>query len=642
MFKSNINYIIKIIMYIDQFRKRIVKNKTVIDCVIDRVNRINLECDEKYYDAVQDNYDGFLVLVLIVAMKDNKNIDINGKVSYKLYFNIVNHLMPIIKIVHPHFHMIRISVKGFSDEKYENNYGIGCGLSCGVDSLCCIEDYYNKYIRDYYKLTHVTNFFAGATKNRKVYENKLIHINKYIEETDLEFLQVDTTFQKINNLEHQYFHTLRNLSVPLFFQKLFNKYYYASSFSYQNSKIVPDSGSITSTEPMLIPLLSTENCDLILHGAQYSRVRKTEIISNNELAQKYLDVCVHPSYYEVIQDKINCSKCFKCLRTCCTLDYYNCLDKFEAVFDIETYKLHKVTYLKKLVKTNPYDRELTSKYYYEDELIEDMKYNTSIDEVLKYIEDKKIIEYNKMIENQTKNDKQNIETNLEDNTEDNAEDNTEDNADDNAHNNADDNSEDNTEDNTEDYTKDNTKDNTEDNADDNAKDNTEVNYNISNHKIIPKENKIKINIDQKNIDEFNRSQKEDQIFRENQIFNDFLIKSCNDNIYNEKDTIDKVKKEINSSENSTVNIKIIENIKDKPSKIINKKQVDRYWYAFKKDWELISSVNQIRCIKDTIVKKNKNLHSSKLNDNEKRIFYKGKLFKLEQEQDNSGYYKIKI
>ena len=76
-------------MYIDQFRKRIIKNKTVIDCVIDRVNRITLECDEKYYDAVQDNYDGFLVLVLIVAMKDNKNIEINVKVSYKLYFNMI-------------------------------------------------------------------------------------------------------------------------------------------------------------------------------------------------------------------------------------------------------------------------------------------------------------------------------------------------------------------------------------------------------------------------------------------------------------------------------------------------------------------------------------------------------------------------
>lgn len=626
-------------MYIDQFRKRIIKNKTVIDCVIDRVNRITLECDEKYYDAVQDNYDGFLVLVLIVAMKDNKNIEINGKVSYKLYFNIVNHLMQIIKIVHPHFHMIRIKVKGFSDEKYENNYGIGCGLSCGVDSLCCIEDYYNKYVRDYYKLTHVTNFFAGATKNRKVYENKLIHINKYVEETELDFLQVDTTFQKINNLEHQYFHTLRNLSVPLFFQKLFNKYYYASSFSYQNSKIVPDSGSITSTEPMLIPLLSTENCDLILHGAQYSRVRKTEIISNNELAQKYLDVCVSPFHYEVVQDKINCSKCFKCLRTCCTLDYYDCLDKFEGVFDIETYKLHKVTYLKKLVKTNPYDRELTSKYYYEDQLIEDMKYNTSIDEVLKYIEDKKIIEYYKIVDNQKKNNEQDIETNVEDNAEDNAEDNTEDNA----------------EDNTEDNAEDNVKDKAENNEEVNTEINSEVNNNISEsiQKIIPNENKIKINIDQKKIDEFNRSQQEDQIFRENKIFNEFLIKNCNDNDYNEKDTIDIVKKEINSSENSIVNVKIIKDQKNEPNKInkdeknksnkiINKIPVDRYWYAFKKDWELISSVNQIRCIKDTTVKKSKTLHSSKLTANEKRIFHKGKLFKLEQEQDNSGYYKIKI
>ena len=77
----------------------------------------------------------------------------------------------------------------------------------------------------------------------------------------------------------------------------------ASSFSYVNSKIIPGSKSITSTEPILIPFLSTENIEIILHGAQYSRLRKTNIISHNKLSYKYLDVCVHQSYYETIEEK---------------------------------------------------------------------------------------------------------------------------------------------------------------------------------------------------------------------------------------------------------------------------------------------------------------------------------------------------
>ena len=69
---------------------------------------------------------------------------------------------------------------------------------------------------------------------------------------------------------------------------------------------------------------------------------------------------------------------------------------------------------------------------------------------------------------------------------------------------------------------------------------------------------------------------------------------------------------------------------------------DRFWWAFKKDWELLKNVNQIKCIKDTIVKKNKNIHSSKLNDIEKKKYSKGKLFKLETDQNEELYFKIFI
>ena len=323
-------------MYISGFRKFIVNNKTRVECVVDKINKILIETDEKFIDGVQDNYDGFLVLVLVVAMKKKEDIEINGNVSFKLYYNIVNHIMPIIKIIHPDFEIIKIKVNGFTDEKFVNNYGVGCGLSCGVDSLCCIEDYYFKHCK-YYKLTHLTNFFAGATTNRTVYENKLINIGNYVEEIGLDFMQVNTNFYKINNLEHQYFHTLRNLSVPLFFQKLFKKYYYGSSFSYKDSKLIKNSGSITSVEPIIIPHLSTESLDINIHGCEYTRIKKTLSVNENSLNYKHLDVCVHPTYYDSTTKKLNCSKCFKCLRTLCTLDYYHIINNFSEVFDLDIF-----------------------------------------------------------------------------------------------------------------------------------------------------------------------------------------------------------------------------------------------------------------------------------------------------------------
>ena len=64
-------------------------------------------------------------------------------------------------------------------------------------------------------------------------------------------------------------------------------------------------------------------------------------------------------------------------------------------------------------------------------------------------------------------------------------------------------------------------------------------------------------------------------------------------------------------------------------------EINRYWWAFKKDWEFLKNANQIKSIKETVVKKNKILHSSQLKDHEKKEFKKGKLFRLEKEQNDN-------
>ena len=44
-----------------------------------------------------------------------------------------------------------------------NNVGVGCGLSCGIDSYMLL--YYFDIEDNPYKLTHVTNFHAGASES---------------------------------------------------------------------------------------------------------------------------------------------------------------------------------------------------------------------------------------------------------------------------------------------------------------------------------------------------------------------------------------------------------------------------------------------------------------------------------------------
>ena len=348
-------------MHLKNFRKYIENGKGIVECIIKfgkNEKRAYFTCDPKYLEYCQDNYDGFLVLVFLIGMHKKQDIIIEGRVSYKLYFNLINYVMPMIKYILPQFHMIQISCESFDDRKYDNT-AVACGLSCGVDSLSCLDDHYFKKECGNLKLTHVTSFYLGACRTREIYENRLQNIKKYLSHTNLELMIIDTNFTEINYLEHHFFHTFKNLCMPLFFQKLFRHYFYGSCFTYFDSKIMKGSKSITSTEPMLIHMLSSENTFLSLHGSQYSRVLKTYLISNHQLSQQYLDVCLSSfDYKDPTTQKINCSRCEKCMRTQFTLEYLNKLEDFQDVFYLERYFEKKEKYLSELNPHSPYDREL--------------------------------------------------------------------------------------------------------------------------------------------------------------------------------------------------------------------------------------------------------------------------------------------
>ena len=85
-------------------------------------------------------------------------------------------------------------------------------------------------------------------------------------------------------------------------------------------------------ESYLVPLISTEYLEMVVDGCQYRRTQKTENISDWDIANKYLNVCVNT------EDGSNCSKCSKCMRTLIPLDAMGKIDKFSDVFDLEVYR----------------------------------------------------------------------------------------------------------------------------------------------------------------------------------------------------------------------------------------------------------------------------------------------------------------
>ena len=130
---------------------------------------------------------------------------------------------------------------------------------------------------------------------------------------------------------------LAGYSCALSLQKYIRRYLTSGNLSYdeimQNRELSRDFDIAEYCESYMPHLISTERFELVIDGCQYTRGEKTERISDWNIAQKYLNVCVRP-----VNHGQNCSCCNKCMWTLIPLEAMGKLDKFKGVFDINLYK----------------------------------------------------------------------------------------------------------------------------------------------------------------------------------------------------------------------------------------------------------------------------------------------------------------
>jgi hypothetical protein len=140
-------------------------------------------------------------------------------------------------------------------------------------------------------------------------------------------------------------HTIRNATVALLLQNGIRKFIYASSVPFSLVHLCPTT-AMGCSDPVTLPLLSTEVTELIPAGTEYTRVEKTVSISSIATSWEFLDVCVTPDQSQQYQ---NCSTCGKCMRTLATLEIIGALHRYSNVFDLEKYHANKHHYFTKIL-----------------------------------------------------------------------------------------------------------------------------------------------------------------------------------------------------------------------------------------------------------------------------------------------------
>jgi hypothetical protein len=306
------------------------------------------ELDNSYKEYFTNTLDGPLVALLLPSMTRGENIQLNGKVSEKLYYNITYALQYILKSLFPSLKIIKISAKKLIKESTRAS-STASGFSGGIDSFYTLSQHnFNSSMPENYKIKNLMYYNVGAFAEGKerLFREKYRRLLPIAKELNLPFIAVNSNmddFYGKNTFIQS--HTLRTISVGLTLQNGFDKYLFASGYSYIDTRVSPSkTQSISLAEPLIVPLLSTERFDPSLVGSEVSRVEKTNKTAILPYTKKYLDVCIDTNFTG------NCSRCRKCIRTMLTLYVLGKLDEFSEVFNTSVFKKNMFFYLAQLYR----------------------------------------------------------------------------------------------------------------------------------------------------------------------------------------------------------------------------------------------------------------------------------------------------
>lgn len=315
--------------------------------------RTDAQTAEHFDESVSD---AFILPALLMAMENGTDLRIDNDISDLLYFNTNTHIQEILSIHSETFSKIQILPSGTKENK-KNPSGVATGLSCGVDSFGAIYTHLISSPPSSTKLTHLTQYNHAQQRD---YGGRWIQnverFKNVASQLELPLITIGTNFSARIMAPHTMRHTYLNCSAAIAMDGLISKYYYASTFNYSDINVT-NTSDIAHADPIVLPLLSTDNIRFFSTGSEIPRTKKTDHITSMPLTREFLEVCPkHPA------DQLNCSCCYKCLRTMLTLDLLGHLDHYMGVFDVPRFRAKRQNYSRAVLKQedNPYMTEIKS------------------------------------------------------------------------------------------------------------------------------------------------------------------------------------------------------------------------------------------------------------------------------------------
>ena len=285
-----------------------------------------------------------LAALIYPAMMLGLDIEIEGQISHELLFAANGDLQALLQNYRPRLKRIHVDAEAAPPPSHRNKR-CGTGYSAGVDTFATLSVYERSEAP--ISITDLAVFDVGAFGKAKTKAQRIVverNVSRLIDAAKSRnhgWFSIETNlsdfYAPLKKSSFQKTHSIRNASAAMALQDVVGTYLYSSSYPYNDINSRND--DMAFIEPMLMPLLSTEHLRLVSAGAGFSRLEKMRIVADYPPAYDTLDICVAPAEQRV--DRVNCSKCWKCLRAMLTFDALGKLDAFEKSFDIPYYRAHK-------------------------------------------------------------------------------------------------------------------------------------------------------------------------------------------------------------------------------------------------------------------------------------------------------------
>lgn len=332
------------------------------------ISSMGADTGQTYISTTPELCDPVVVALMYNMMVEGYDFKSDIPISEVLYHHLTKDFIPHITSmnkdkVHPVKLLVPVSNKRI-DRRAE---WVGTGVSCGIDSFSAIKEY-SQESGNSYRLTHLLYFKIGAHHGRmypcpeemenRIFREELAIADSFCKREGYKLVVVDSN---VNQMANHFWGAMpfgnvawfRNVGVMLVMQSYFSKYVFATSYATFDDFNMDISDGLEHNLWWSMPLLGSDDLEVIPAGSSMTRVEKTGFLSDFNPAYDNLMVCW--------AGHINCGECDKCIRTLVALDFLGTLDRFEKSFDLKRYRKNRKRHLQHVVtyaSRDPFFREL--------------------------------------------------------------------------------------------------------------------------------------------------------------------------------------------------------------------------------------------------------------------------------------------